>query len=252
MQITAIIIDDEARARDALSSLLSIYCQNILVLDKCSNVPEGVISIQKHKPQLVFLDVEMPVYNGFELINFFNEIEFEIIFVTAYSQHAVRAFQVSAVDYILKPIDIDQLVNSIEKFKIKNIARDMKQRLNTLNENIQSEEIRRIALPMIDGSLFVEVNDIIMFEADGSYTDVHLKSGEKILISKKLKFFEDLLQDRSCFYRPHRSFLINLNYLNRYMKGEGNIMMENNLSVSISREKKGSFEDLLKNMKLSN
>lgn len=250
MEIKALIIDDEERARDTLSSLLGTYCPEVRILDKCSNVPEGVISIQKNKPQLVFLDVEMPVYNGFELINFFNEVDFEIIFITAYSQHAIKAFEVSAVDYILKPIDIDKLISSIEKFKTKNYFNDMKLRLDTLNENIKSENIKRIALPMSDGSLFVEVDEIVMLEADGSYTDVHLKSGAKILISKKLKFFEDLI-DRPYFFRSHRSYFININHINKYMKGEGEILMENNLKASISRDKKIAFEDLLKSLKLS-
>lgn len=252
MNINAIIIDDEERARNTLSSLLNMYCPEINILDTCSNVPQGVIAINKTKPDVVFLDIEMPEYNGFELLNFFREIDFDIIFVTAYSEYAIRAFEVSAIDYILKPIDIDQLQIAVQKVMRNKEKSGIAQRIELLQENLQLEEVSRIALPMSDGLLFIEIKDIILLEAEGSYTQVYLKNGSKILVSKKLKFFEDLLEKRPFIYRPHRSFLININYINKYLKGEGTIVMDNSFAVSISRDKKSEFESLLKDLKYVN
>lgn len=250
-EINAILIDDEERARNTLSSLLSMYCPEVNLLATCRNVPEGVLAINKLKPSLVFLDIDMPEYNGFELLNFFRDVDFEIIFVTAYSEHALKAFEVSAIDYLLKPIDIDQLKNAVEKFRQKQLQTSMQQRLEILKENFTSEEIRKIALPMSDGLLFVEVDELIVLEAEGSYTHFYLKNGSKILVSKKLKFFEELLEPRPSIYRPHRSYLINLNHIKKYQKGEGTIVMDNNFTVSISRDKKQEFESLLKDLGLS-
>lgn len=249
-QIKAIIIDDEERARNTLSSLLLEYCKDVQVIDMSSNVPDGVISIQKHKPDVVFLDIEMPEYNGFELLDFFNEINFNIVFVTAYSQYAIRAFEVSATDYLLKPVDIDALQKAIEKIKDKQSQTAIQKRLELLKENFTSEEIKKIALPMSDGLLFIEVKDIILLEADGAYTNVFLNNGSKILVSKKLKFFEDALNNRPQFFRPHRSHLINISYIKKYIKGENEIIMDNQYSVSLSRDLKQNFESLLKEYKL--
>lgn len=249
--IKAVIIDDEERARNTLFSFITDFCEGIEIVASSSNVPDGVLAINKHKPDLVFLDIEMPEYSGFDLINFFREIDFEIIFVTAYSEYAIKAFDVSAIDYLLKPLDIDQLKNAIEKVKTKKLKTNMPQRLELLKESYKNEEFRRIALPMNDGLLFIEVADIILIEAEGAYSNLFLKNGSKILVSKRLKFFEELLQNRNFIYRPHRSFLVNLNYIKKYIKGDGAIIMDNTFTVAISRDKKSEFETLLKELKLS-
>ncbi|MBN8697230.1 MAG: response regulator transcription factor [Bacteroidetes bacterium] len=250
MKIKAIIIDDEERARNTLSSLLREYCKEVEVIGMFSNVPDGVIAINKQQPDVVFLDIEMPEYNGFELLDFFAEINFDIIFVTAYSQYAIRAFEVSATDYLLKPVDIDALQKSIDKIKNKQNHTAIQKRLELLKETFTNEEIKKIALPMADGLLFIEVKDIILLEADGAYTNVFLKNGSKILVSKKLKFFEDILSNRPQFFRPHRSHLININYIKKYIKGDNQIIMDNQASVSLSRDLKQNFESLLKEYKL--
>ncbi|MCB9198173.1 MAG: response regulator transcription factor [Flavobacteriales bacterium] len=252
MSITAIIIDDEERARNTLSSLLNMDSPEIEIQAMCSNVPAGVLAINQYKPQLVFLDIEMPEYNGFELLKFFRDVDFEIIFVTAYSEYAIKAFEVSAIDYLLKPIDMDQLHLAIEKFKKKRSHTNIQQRIDLLRENLDHQEVRKIALPMNDGLFFVEVRDIIMLEAEGSYTHVFLRNGSKMLVSKKIGFFEDLLSNRTFIYRPHRSYLINLNHIKKYLKGEGSIVMDNTFVVSISRDKKTEFEARLKELKFSN
>ena len=248
--IKAIIIDDEERARHSLSTLLADYCKDIEVIDSYSNVPEGVLAINKYKPDVVFLDVEMPEYNGFELLDFFRDIDFDIVFVTAYSHFAIRAFEVSAIDYILKPVEIEALQKAVEKVKQKKFQNSLQQRLELLKESYKGEEIRKIALPMGDGLLFIEVIDIVLLEADGAYTNVFLKNGSKILVSKKLKFFEDILLTRPSFFRPHRSHLININYIIKYIRGESSILMDNQATISLSRDRKQEFEALLKELRI--
>jgi two-component system, LytTR family, response regulator len=249
--LRAIIIDDEERARRSLRMLLQEYCPHVEILEEAAGVPDAVLAINKHKPDFIFLDIEMPDYNGFELMGFFREIDFDIIFVTAYSEYALRAFEVSATDYILKPVEIDSLKNAVEKVSSKLSRVALKQRLELLKDTVQGEEIRKIALPMADGLLFIEVADLVLIEADGAYSHVHLRDGSKILVSKKLKFFEDILNNRAQFFRPHRSFLININYIRKYIRGENNLIMDNNQTVAISRERKADFDALLKEMRLS-
>ncbi|HAA00775.1 MAG TPA: response regulator [Flavobacteriales bacterium] len=249
--LRAIIIDDEERARHTLKVLLQDYCPNVEILAEAGNVPDAVLAINKHKPDLIFLDIEMPEYNGFELMGFFREIDFDIIFVTAYSEYALRAFEVSATDYLLKPVEIDSLKNAIDKIHSRQSRVALKQRLDLLKDTVHGEEIRKIALPMSDGLLFVEVADLVLVEADGAYSYVHLRDGSKILVSKKLKFFEDILNGRMHFFRPHRSYLININYIKKYHRGENNLVMDNAQSVAISRDRKTDFDSLLKEMRLS-
>ena len=249
--IKAIIIDDEERARNTLSSLLLNYCPEINILATCSNVPDGVIAINIHKPDVVFLDIEMPDYNGFELLGFFREIDFDIIFVTAYSEYAIKAFEISAVDYILKPIDIDQLKNSVEKLMQKKLHSQMQEQIELLKESYKGDDIRKIALSMSNGLTFVEVADIVFLEADGAYTTFFLKDGQKILVSKKLKFYEDILSNRSFFFRTHRSYFINVNFIKKYSRSENAILMDNGTSITISRDRKQEFETLLKELRVS-
>lgn len=249
--IKAIIIDDEERARNTLTTLLTSYCPEVSILAACSNVPDGVLSINKHKPDVVFLDIEMPDYNGFELLGFFREIDFDIIFVTAYSEYAIKAFEVSAVDYILKPIDIDQLKNSVEKLKQKKMHSQMQEQIELLKESYRGDDIRKIALSMSNGLTFVEISDILMLEADGAYTSFYMKDGQKILVSKKLKFYEDLLSNRSFFFRTHRSYFINVNYIKKYSRSENAILMDNDFNVALSRDRKQEFDMLLKNLRIA-
>jgi two-component system, LytTR family, response regulator len=248
--LKAIIIDDEENARITLSSLLNEYVPEIEILAQCSNVPSAVLAINKYNPDVVFLDIEMPEYNGFELIGFFKEINFDIVFVTAYSQYAIRAFEVSAIDYLLKPVEIESLKASIEKVKQKQSNYNIMQRLDLMKQTYQGNEIQKIALPMSDGLLFVEINSIVLFEADRAYTDIYLNDGSKITVSKPMRVFEEILNNRTFFFRPHRSFLINLNYMRKYNRGESLILMDNQLVVNISREKKTEFDALLKELRL--
>lgn|SRR5574343_18583 len=249
--LKAIIIDDEEGARFTLSTLLEEYCPNISIIAQCSNVPEGVLAINKHTPDIVFLDIEMPEYNGFELVEFFKIVDFEIIFVTAYSQYAIRAFEVSAVDYLLKPVEIEQLQAAVEKASQKRSQANIMQRLDLMKSTYNGDEIKKIALPMSDGLMFVDVAEIILFEADRAYTHVFLKNGSKITVSKPMRTFEDILENRQFIFRPHRSHLININYIKKYVRGDGMIFMDNGVALPISRERKQEFEALLKELRMS-
>lgn len=247
--IRALIIDDEERARRTLQSIVNNYCDGVEIIDSCSTVPEGVISINKNKPDLIFLDVEMPEYNGFDLFSFFQTINFEIIFITAYNEFAIKAFEVSAVDYLLKPVEIDLLQKAIKKVQEKAKSHYIEKRFSLLKDTISEDLITKVALPVGDGLEFIEIAQIVLLEADGSYTTIYLKNGNKMVVSKKLKFFENILEYRPNIYRTHRSYLINLNFIKKYQKRDGTIIMENKLIVPVARDKKSDFELYLKQLK---
>lgn len=250
-KFTAIIIDDEAKARRILETLLTDHCEEITVLDTADDVLSGIKSIHKHKPDIVFLDIEMPGYTGFQLLDFFDEINFAVVFTTAYSEYAVQAFQVSAIDYLLKPIQIDQLKNAIDKVsKLKDVNNN-RDKINTLKENLEEHQIKKIALSTSQGLIFVAVADIIYLEADGSYTHLFLNDGSKILISKKIKEFEQMLQNDIRFFRTHRSFLVNIHFIKQYVKQDGgHLVMENGAIVHISRERKDDFNKIISDLKI--
>lgn len=244
-----IIVDDEKGPQETLENLLADYPQ-IQVLAKASSIDDAQKAIEELNPQLVFLDIEMPEYNGFELLGFFRDIDFEIIFVTAYNQYALKAFEVSAVDYLLKPVDSDLLVKAINKVGSRLQNNSMKERLSALQVNTQNEVFKRIALPVSDGLLFIEIEEIVLLEADGAYTSVFLKDSSEILVSKRLKFFEEVLKERPAFYRPHRSFIVNINFVKKLNRNESTLELDNKKSIPLPRNKKSEFEDLLKRFNL--
>lgn len=241
--IRTIIIDDEAKARRIMATLLEEYCPNIKIVGQAEDVPSGVKLIQQEKPDLVFLDVEMPGYTGFQLLDFFDEINFEIVFTTAYTEYAIKAFQVSAVDYLLKPIQIDQLIKAVAKVQKK--STNISQKYISLKENLKSPiQVKKIALPISDGLLFVEVSNIIYLKAEGSYTHVILKD-QKIFVSKKIKEIENLLPPTP-FFRTHRSYVIHLKFVKKFVKKDGGyIIMDNDDVVSISHANKEEFVKLM-------
>lgn len=244
--LKAIIIDDEERARSSLKALLRDYCPAVELVDECSGVPEGVLAINRHRPQLVFLDIEMPEYSGFELLGFFRDVDFEIVFVTAYNDYAIKAFDVSAVDYLLKPVDIDKLKAAVEKTQKKIGSHNMQARIDLLKESYTAGQFNKIALPVAEGLLFVDTAEIVYLAADGAYTEVWLRNSSKILVSKKLKFFEDVLENRPNFFRSHRSYIVNINFIKKYNKADNALTLDNGKTIIISRDKKAEFEGQLK------
>ncbi len=244
--LNAVIIDDEAKARRILESFVIDYCKQVAIVGLAEDVVQGVKLIQKVKPDIVFLDIEMPGYNGFQLLDFFDEIDFEIIFVTAYSEFALKAFQVSAIDYLLKPLQIEQLVKAVEKVeRIKGIN-NSNLRINTLKANIQNNKIKKIVVPVSDGSLFIDVEDITHLKAEGSYVNIFLKDGNKILVSKNIKDYENQLTEAEGFFRTHRSFLVNVKYIVAATNTSTEATMCNNEIVAIARERKNDFVDFVK------
>ncbi len=246
--MNAVIIDDEEAAIRVLTNLLTEFSPEIKIVATARNVPDGVLAINRNKPDVVFLDIEMPDYSGFELLEFFPQVDFEIIFITAYSQYALRAFEVSAIDYLLKPLQINKLEAALEKLRLKLEHNSMTDRLNTLKENLKEQIIRKIALPISDGLLFVKVDDITHLDAEGAYTKVFTINNAPLLVSKNLKFFEDILKPHSQFFRPHRSHLININFLVKYSRHEDLLILENNFKITIAKNKKEEFESLIEKM----
>ncbi len=246
--LKAIIIDDEPKARRILEELLKEYCPNdILVVANAQDVPSGVKAIAQFQPDVVFLDIEMPNYTGFQLFDFIADINFETIFTTAYQEYAIQAFKVSAIDYLLKPIQIDGLIESVEKVKKEKAQKNPQYnaqsagKIAALQSNLSNKN-QKIALPVADGLLFVETNDIIYLGADGAYTEIFIRGRkEKLLVSKNIKTFEEILT-QPCFFRAHRSHIINLNCVSQYLKQDGGcIIMENGTQLSISKDKKEEF-----------
>ena len=239
--LKAVIIDDEAKARRILRSFIEEYCPAVSIIGDAPDVVQGVKLIQKEKPDIVFLDIEMPGYNGFQLLEFFDEINFEVIFVTAYSEFALKAFQVSAVDYLLKPLQIDQLIKAVDKAeKIKGNSL-IKERLEILKTNLEDKKIKKIVVPVSEGSLFIEVKDITHLKAEGSYVNIFLQDGNKILVSKNIKDYEGQLTEQEGFYRTHRSYLVNINYIKNIASDSTEAILTNGAAICIARERKNDF-----------
>ncbi|MEM7372434.1 MAG: response regulator [Bacteroidota bacterium] len=241
--IQTIIIDDEADARESLSMALKTYCSEIHVLAECSSAIEGLQRIQEHKPELVFLDIQMPHMTGFEMLQQLETIDFSTIFVTAYDTYAIKAIKFSAFDYLLKPLDIDDLQESVQRLveeKKEEADPRYKHLFNNLNPK-SPQPFERLAISTSEGMEFIQVEDIIYCQASGNYTVVHLPNKQHLLVSKTLKDFELLLEDKG-FCRVHHASLINLKHIQKYIKGEGGyVLLNDGHSVDISRRRKEEF-----------
>jgi two-component system LytT family response regulator len=232
----AIIVDDERNARLALRGVLEEYFPEIEIVSESVDVPSAVKSIHVNKPELVFLDIAMPGYSGLELLKFFDEsqINFKIIFVTAYAEYAINAFELSAVDYILKPIRVEALQRALSKL---NEGKSLDS-LKVLQGNLEMPQNKKIALNTGDGITFIELQDILYLKADGSYTHFFISNISKITISKKISEFERLEQIGN-FMRIHRSHIINLERIQKILKQDGGtVVMDNGDDLSISNDKK--------------
>ncbi|MCI9843928.1 LytR/AlgR family response regulator transcription factor [Flavobacterium pectinovorum] len=244
-KIKTLIVDDEPNARSLLHNFIEEYCPEIELIGEAENVKSAVKIINNNDIDLVFLDVEMPNENGFALFEYFNKPNFETIFCTAYSQYAIRAFEVSAVDYILKPVSIAKLKEAIEKVAEKRNRNTQTNNIAILKENLLENQIRKIGIHIGDGIVFMDINDIFYFEADSSYTTIHHKKG-KDLVVKKIKHFENLLSSDTRFFRIHRSYFVNITLIKKYSKKDGlSITYDDKILLPVSREKKEEFEDFM-------
>jgi two-component system LytT family response regulator len=239
--LKAIIIDDEEAARITLSKLLEWNAPDVNIVALCSNVDDAIHCIHKHQPDLIFLDIEMPVKNGFDLLQEIGTINFEVVFVTAYDQFAVEAFKRHALAYLLKPVDEDELKIVIDRAK-KHITSPLNEEtLSKLFESLQIQQptFNKIAIPTIEGLELIKVDQIVRCSSDGNYTYIHLSVADPILVSKTLKQIEEQLQQYNQFVRVHHSHLVNLFFVKRYQKGKGgSLVMEDNSIVPVSRSRK--------------
>lgn len=237
--ISAIIIDDEQHCINALASDISRHCPNVEITAKCNSAKEGILAIKKLKPQLVFLDVEMPWMNGFEMLEMFDHIDFCIIFTTAYDKFAAKAFRISAVDYLLKPIDAGDLKIAVRKAEEKILSSAGTINIQNLLHNIrQPEQEQKIALPNRDGYEFAPVNSILCCKAEGAYTKVILNNKHALLISRTLGDIEEMLPPE-IFVRIHHSTVVNLNAVTHYSRTDGGyVVMNTGEKLIVSKARK--------------
>lgn len=244
--IRALVIDDEPYSCEALVELLTKYCPEVQVIKVCHSGADALIAIKEHAPQLLFLDIEMPRMNGFELLEKVAEVNFELIFTTSYDQYAIKAIRMSALDYLLKPIDRQELEKAVQKVT-QRLVRPQMQQIEMLLQKLNNPgtPMFKIALPTLEGLQLIPIDSIICCTADSNYTTFRLKGKEKIIVSKTLKDVEELLSEYS-FLRVHHSSLVNLNEIDKYIKGEGGyLVMSDGSHVDVSRSRK---EMLLKKL----
>ena len=247
--IKAILVDDEASARENLSMLLGRFCPEVEITGEAANVDDAIQLVRNNTPDVVFLDVEMPKKSGFELINAFTAINFNVVFVTAYDQYALKAFEVSAIDYLLKPIAIDRLKEAVHKITQQQ-QKSYTNRFGALKTNTDSNTLKKLAIPHGSDYAIVNIEDIIAIEADRMYSRLSVSPPRATAIksytySKKLSYFENLFEHHSNLRRVHRSWMVNTRHMQSYSRKEHNIMLKNNMVVPVSKSYKQTFEAAL-------
>ena len=248
--IKAIIVDDELGARESLSKMVEKNCKNVTIVAKADSMLSAFEAITNKEPDLVFLDIEMPNGNAFDLLEKFKSINFNIIFTTAYDHYAIKAIKFSAVDYILKPIDPEELVQAVKRFEERTGEKNsLDKQFKTLLSNVRPEnKLKKVGIPDGDGLIFINLSDIIRCDSDGNYTFFILTSGKKIIASRTLGEYEQMFADDN-FFRIHRSHLVNLEHVKKYIKGEGGyVVMTDNSQVEVSRRNKTDFLEKLSHL----
>jgi len=242
VKLTTLIVDDEPDAVNFISSIIREYCPRLEIIGTASSAREGVKIILERQPELVFLDVEMPHGSGFDLLAQFPEKTFDVVFITAFNHYAIKAIKFSAVDYILKPININEFIEAVDKVLHKRLSGSSRNTsYSELLENLKTETPSKLAIPTSDGMEYLKTSDIIRVEADRSYSWFFLNDKRKILVSKNLNNYQELLSDRH-FFRPHNSHLINLDHVKKYIRHEGGIIeMDDGSQVPISRARRDLF-----------
>ncbi|MBK8109515.1 MAG: response regulator transcription factor [Saprospiraceae bacterium] len=244
--LTALIIDDEEKGRLVLRQKLADHCPDVVVIGEADGGENGKSMIESLRPDVVFLDIEMPGINGFEMLNKLNEKNFHLIFTTAYNQYAIKAIKFAAFDYLLKPIDIEELkaaISRIPNLKTADVSGQLE--VLTLNSQKNIKNFNKIAIPTLDGFSFFDLNELIHLDADSNYTLLHFTENRKILASRTLKEFEDQLEEER-FIRLHNSHLVNVSFITRYIKGEGGqVVLANGKIIDVSRRKKADLMKML-------
>ncbi len=241
-----IIIDDEVLMRQTLKKLVHDHCKNVRLVDQAGSVKTGIQAIRKHHPDLVLLDIRMDDGTGFDLLKQLEPIDFKVIFITAYDEYAIKAIKFSALDYLLKPVEPEDLVNAVNKAE-KLVLKELNTQLSVLKDNMQpgNAASKKIILKTFDNVYLVRMGDIVYCESDDNYTIFHLLDSNKILMSNTLKGYEEMLNEYG-FFRAHKSYLINLSHIVRFEKAEGgNVILTNNAVVPVSFRKRELLLEML-------
>lgn len=247
----ALIVDDEQMARETIQEIIKLYCPQITTIAEAHSVQTAIEALHSRKPDLLFLDIRLEGGNGFDVLKQAAVDNLNIIFITAYDEYAIKAFKVSAIDYLLKPIDPDDFINAVNKAHQKVLKESMNSRLNLFLQNMmhQNEEIKNITLNTAENFHLVKIQDIIYCEAYKNYTTFHLTQGKPITVSKNLREYEELLPTSS-FMRPHQSYLVNFNHVVRYEKGDKNLLITTGQhQVPVAIRKKEQVIQFLKQLK---
>jgi len=244
-KIRTILVDDEESARSVLSSLLLSNCPEIEIICTCVDVETAAEAIKKHQPDLVFLDVQMPGYNGYELVNFIPEINFQIIFVTAFDNYALKAFEISATDYLLKPVKRERLKDAVKKVGVKLQAKQSFEDYTILTKSLQERKITQLAISTTEGKFFLKLNEIVAIRGEGAYGLIHLQNGETMTTSKHLKNFEEIFSNETQFFRCHKSWIINLDFITKIKSTELLIELNNCLEIKFSKSKRAELTEMI-------
>ncbi len=244
--IKTIIVDDELTAIKSLKWEIENFCTGVEIMDSFTNPLEAISAINYLKPDCVFLDIEMPEMDGFQLLQELNYREFDLIITTAYDSYALKAFKENAIDYLLKPVDSDDLIKSVSKIRQNKSENSLGKELQSVIKNLsKTNSTSKIALPLAGKTLFIYPEDIIYCKSDGNYTTIFFKNGKKEILSKKIKDIETVFH-HDAFFRVHNSYLVNINYISEFIKSDGQyIVLENGESIPVSRTKKTTLLKLL-------
>ncbi len=239
--LKTVLIDDDESNISALSEKLAKHCPQVQIIARCDNAQDGIRSIESLQPDVVFLDIEMPVMNGFVMLQQLNYKNFELIFVTAYDHYAIKAIRYSALDYLVKPVEIEELKAAAAKAEANRSNKSSHSQIDLLLEHFHKKQPRRITIPTANGLQFINLEDIMYLEASNNYTNIYLSASQKYLVSRTLKDFEDLLPAET-FLRIHHSTIINIFYVERYIRGDGGqVVMRNGIWLDVSKRKKSEF-----------
>lgn len=245
--IKTVIIDDEEHQRIAIEKMIRLYCPNLKLVAKADGVKNGYEAISKYHPDLVLLDIKMDDGSGFDLLEQFKEIDFKVIFITAFDQYAIKAIRYSALDYLLKPLDPDELINAVEKVEA-NMQEDINIQIKNLREHIRTNKSRKIIVKTYDNIHLVPVKDIIYCEADGNYVHLHLVDQTSIMVSSTLKEYDEVLNEDG-FFRVHKSYLINITSIRRFEKMEGGyVILENDVRIPVASRKRDELLTIFEQM----
>ena len=252
IEINAVIVDDSSQARKLLRLMLTEIAPDVVIKGEAANVSDAVALIQQVLPDVVFLDIEMPGKSGLQLVDELSRtvVPYEVIFTTAYNEYALKAFRLSAIDYLLKPIDENQLAEAVEKIRLVKSAQQSEIRLQHFLKNMKNEGEATLSVPALNGYIFLKVVDVLYIKANGSYTEIYTAGKPPITVSKNLKYFENALSTFEQFVRVHRSFLVNTQHMKRFDKTDrGTIVMNDDAEIDLARDRREAFFSVVEKQK---